>query len=365
MNSYERLMRAFDFEEPDRVPIWDTTNNLRIIREVGGEGPPEKVIPRACHRLGLDVDWGIGDLLRDEHLIEGTWKTYEWNNLVFENPLTLRRRKFENAAYFVPYVVERPFKNLEDLRDMKIELARSEDEIIEANLSSYKETREHYDKYGIPVIGGSSPILERLPLLFGWSLLARAIYHARDVIGKLMDLFMVVSKAHIKACIENDVPAIVHCDDCAEKHGLMYPITFLREMWVPRMKEIVRPVRKAGIHLVYHSEGNTEVLLNDVIDIGFRGHHPIEPGSMDIGSIKEKFGDRLVLLGGIDNWNLLQNGTPTEVDRSVKETIRKAAPGSGFCCGSSGELNPRTPLRNAIAMYRAIKRYGKYPERTL
>jgi hypothetical protein len=42
-------------------------------------------------------------------------------------------------------------------------------------------------------------------------------------------------------------------------------------------------------------------ILDDIIDAGFRGHHLIEPGSMHIRRIKEKFGNRLFLLGGIDN----------------------------------------------------------------
>jgi len=49
----------------------------------------------------------------------------------------------------------------------------------------------------------------------------------------------------------------------------------------------------------------------------------------------------------------------------VKECIAIAAPGSGYCLGSSGEINPATPVVNAITMYRAIKKYGKYPVKPL
>jgi hypothetical protein len=41
-------------------------------------------------------------------------------------------------------------------------------------------------------------------------------------------------------------------------------------------------------------------------------------------------------------------------------TIGQAALGSGFCCGSSGGLNPSTSTVNAIAMYNANKKYGFY-----
>ena len=129
------------------------------------------------------------------------------------------------------------------------------------------------------------------------------------------------------------------------------------------MKEVIRPAVKAGVALIYHSEGNTEAILPELIDAGMRGLNPLEPFSMDLERMKGKFGDRLVLTGGIDNGNLLQNGTPAEVAHATRDCIRKAAPGSGYCPGSSGELNPDTPIDNAVAMYSAIRKHGTYPIR--
>jgi len=116
----------------------------------------------------------------------------------------------------------------------------------------------------------------------------------------------------------------------------------------------------AGVAIVYHSEGNTEAILPDLIGAKIMGLNPLEPFSMDLELIKQKYGDRLVLTGGIDNGYLLQNGTPADITRATKECIRKAAPGSGYCPGSSGELNPNTSFDNAFAMYNAIRKYGKY-----
>ena len=127
------------------------------------------------------------------------------------------------------------------------------------------------------------------------------------------------------------------------------------------MKKIIQPAQKAGIFVLHHSEGNTTDILPSLIEIGIRGINPLEPFSMDLRRIKEIFGDKLVLTGGVDNAYLLQHGTPAEVEKATKECIEIAAPGSGYCPGSSGNLNPGTPLANAIALYKTIKKYGKYP----
>jgi uroporphyrinogen decarboxylase len=179
-----------------------------------------------------------------------------------------------------------------------------------------------------------------------------------------MDMYMVEARANIRGYIEADAgPAFVVAEDIADRHGLMHPLKFLKDNWLSRMMDVIHPAIQAGVTILYHSDGNTETILPDLIGIGVRGLNPLEPFAMDLVRIKEKFGDELVLTGGIDNWYLLQYGTQEEVVHTTRDCIRRAAPGSGYCPGSSGELNPDITLENAVTMYNAIKKYGRYPIR--
>jgi len=364
MDSYERFIRALDFEEPDRTPIFDSFHNEGIVRAVGGTGSPDEVIPRAYRAFGMDISFqGIWDPVEDRTL-ERTWEDRNYGNIIFDKSFKYRYMSWGSGCEHSEGLVGRPYNTLDDLDHMGMELRHTEDELVELCASHYDACKKAYGRYGVVKIGCGAPIIDSIPRMLGWGLYSRAIRKAKHIITGIMDLRMIEARADIRGYVEADAgPAYLVAEDIADKHGLMHSIQFLRDEWLPRMKEAIYPAIKAGVAIIYHSEGNTEAILPDLINAGIRGLNPLEPFSMDLGLVKEKFGDRLMLTGGIDNGYLLQNGTRSDVMRETRECIRKAAPGSGYCPGSSGELNPNTPIENASAMYDAIRRYGSYPVR--
>jgi len=364
VDSYERFVRVLDFEEPDRTPIFDSFHNERIVRAAGGIGRPEEVIPKAYSAFGMDISFqGIWDPIEDR-TPERTWEDRSYGNIMFDKPFRYKYMSWGMSGEHSEGIIDRPYKTLNDLAAMRIELRHTEDELVDIYSSDYIACKKAYGRYGVVKVGCGAPIIDSIPRMLGWNLYSRTIHNARHIITKIMDLRMIEARANVRGYVEVDAgPAYLVAEDIADKHGLMHPLQFLREEWLPRMKEVIHPAIKAGVVIVYHSEGNTEAILPDLIDAKIRGLNPLEPFSMDLGRIKEKYGDKLVLTGGIDNGYLLQNGTQADVVRATMDCIRKAAPGSGYCPGSSGELNPNTPIENAVAMYNTIKKHGVYPIR--
>ena len=136
---------------------------------------------------------------------------------------------------------------------------------------------------------------------------------------------------------------------------------FLREEWLPRVKKVIAPIKKRGIKVLFHSDGNIWEFIDDLIDAGFEGINPLEPiAGMEIGKVKKKYGDKLVLLGGIDCSQTLPLGSPNDVEKAVIKAIKEGAPGSGFCLGSSSEIRTGTPVINAITMFKTAAKYGRY-----
>lgn len=45
----------------------------------------------------------------------------------------------------------------------------------------------------------------------------------------------------------------------------------------------------------------------------------------------------------------------------VRECIRVAAPGGGYCLGSDHSVHDDIPNENVFALYEAGRRYGRYP----
>mgnify|MGYP001066680099 CR=1 FL=1 len=357
MDSYERFVRSLDFEEPDRVPTWEIVENIEVIRQLGGKGSPEEVMPRVYRKLGVDATRWPGIFPAGEDNME---IRHRFGYLVCEKPLVYKISARENTEW----LVETPFKTIQDLYEVRLD-SMPEDEILDEYVPTMEKWKKLYEKEGVVFCGCVGGIFNdcfRLLGPFGWPLFVRAVYTARDVIRRLMDKLTYVSVVMAKALAEMGMPAVMYADDVAYKKGLMMPPEFFREELWPRVKKTINPLKEKGTKALWHSDGNYVSVIPDLIGLGFDGIHSLEPNSgIDIGQVKEQYGDRLVLLGNIDVSYILSHATTHEVEEAVRECIAKAAPGSGFCLGSCTELLPSTKPENAITMYKTNQKYGRYP----
>ncbi|MBO3803305.1 MAG: hypothetical protein JTT11_05445 [Candidatus Brockarchaeota archaeon] len=167
-----------------------------------------------------------------------------------------------------------------------------------------------------------------------------------------------------KICVEAGAHVILLGDDLAYNKGTFLPPEQLRKLIFPFLAEEVRTVKRLGVPVILHSDGNISEILDDVVAMGFDGIHSIQPSSgMAIGSVKKRYGDKLCLMGNIDLDRVLPLGTQEEVAEAVKQAIKDAAPGGGYILSSTNVLTRETPAANAFAMYRTAEKYGKYPFR--
>ena len=102
-------------------------------------------------------------------------------------------------------------------------------------------------------------------------------------------------------------PAYVYCDDIAYKTSLLFSPSFLREKYFPRLPEIFKQAQDKGIKVIFHSDGNLNEIMDDLIDCGINALNPLEKcANMDIVNIREKISrscpcwrDRLFTAPGI------------------------------------------------------------------
>ena len=93
--------------------------------------------------------------------------------------------------------------------------------------------------------------------------------------------------------------------------------------WCPRGRRWCGAFKAAGARkVILHSDGNIGPLLDRFIDIGFDGINPVEPkAGLNVAALREQYGDRLALLGGIDNARLLPRGDREEIRRHALEVL--------------------------------------------
>jgi uroporphyrinogen decarboxylase len=157
------------------------------------------------------------------------------------------------------------------------------------------------------------------------------------------------------------VGAIWHADDIAFKTQLLVSPQVLRTHVFPWYTEMNRLAHAKDCLVVYHSDGDLQEVVEDIIGCGFDGLNPIEPPAMDITAVKRQYGRRISIIGNIDLGYTLTRGTPDEVRAEVRQRIRDLALGGGHAVSSSNSVPEYVPLANFNAMREATFEYGRYP----
>ena len=113
--------------------------------------------------------------------------------------------------------------------------------------------------------------------------------------------------------------------------------------------------------VLLHSDGKIDEYLPDLVDAGLNGIQALEAtAGVDLAGLKERLGDRLSFLGGLDSSGILCFGTPKDVEDNVKKCIKAAGNGGGYFVGPSHDIL-NMPWENVLAMRVAIEKYINYP----
>jgi len=75
---------------------------------------------------------------------------------------------------------------------------------------------------------------------------------------------------------------------------------------------------------------------------------PGKPGRF-IKEAKDRYGERIAILGGID-MGFLTRAKPAEVRERVRETLEHCQPGGGYCLGTGNTVANYIPVDNYLAM---------------
>ena len=152
-------------------------------------------------------------------------------------------------------------------------------------------------------------------------------------------------------------------DDYAGNTNLLMSPVMFRKYFKPALARLVGIVKdyRPEITVMLHSDGKIAPLLPDLIEIGVDVVHPLEPlPGVDLGQIKQQFGDRLSFLGAIDISHAMP-GSLDDVRAEARRRIAELAPGGGYILAPSNHLQDDVPAENVIALFAAAREFGRYP----
>ena len=151
---------------------------------------------------------------------------------------------------------------------------------------------------------------------------------------------------------------VVIADDVAFEKGPLVPPQTLRRQLFPSVARLTESCRKAGLQVIFHSDGNLDALLQDIARAGVDGIHCIEEAAgMDLAAVKRRCGSQLCLWGNLDPAYLIAGKKPEEITAKVREILETGSRGGGFIFGTSSGLFKEMDPQLLAAAYEAVRRF--------
>ena len=187
--------------------------------------------------------------------------------------------------------------------------------------------------------------------LFGYENLSYLLYDDPELIKAVFDRVGQLIYGYYERVIglENLV-GFFQGEDMGFKTGTLIAPRFLKEYILPWHRKIAQLAHDNDLLYLLHSCGNLESIMEDLIeDVKIDAKHSFEDEIMPVTQFKEKYGDRIAVLGGVDMDKLCRLGEP-ELRAYVRSIIDNCIQGGGYALGSGNSITNYMPLQNFLIM---------------
>ncbi|SHF23540.1 Uroporphyrinogen-III decarboxylase [Caldanaerobius fijiensis DSM 17918] len=350
MTKRERVLRTINFQETDRIPVYDIIDNDNIREYIGGE----KITEENAWRLEYAAIRELLDMTR-MIVVPNFHPGYSANEDGFV---------YYNDRY-TSWIEKRPFDDVEGLKKwVEKDIDRKNRwQPDEAYVKSYRERIiKHMRGIGddTVIVVESDVGLDYARSMAGIELFSYLMADEPDLVSEWLEALNQAEIRRAKAIADPElVPIVLTYTDLAYKSGPIFPPAFLKKEFFPRLKRLNDTYHDAGVKCLFHSDGNLMPIMDDLVDAGIDGINPMETvAGMSIKEVRQRYGDKLFITGGIDVSQLMAFGTVEEVREACINAIEEAG-GVGYFLGSTTELHPNIPAENIMAMVEVARTYKK------
>jgi uroporphyrinogen decarboxylase len=390
MNSRERLLRTINGEITDRVPVTlFIQDHGHFIRQLHPEIDPldyEQLTFQVIdyqRSLGCDVFARmIFDLYHPLGICLGgvddghetdTWKvrthvTEEGNNLTRSSVITTPDgdlsqvfvRTALNKGTYVYCCTKKPISSERDLDiAMAYEPAMSiaYGEMVKKKIRRIKEYVGNDGILGTWVSGGP---FNNASMLVDHTQLYMLFLSDPGFFDKLMQFTINRTLDYTKAFIEAGADVMLVGGNVA---GGFLGAEVYEEYVLPHEKRYVDFIQGQGCPVVYHNCGEIMNLVGSYKKLGAQVVEPFSPiplGDADLEKAIDIVQGDYVVIGGVDQVNVIQKGTVEQVRHATLDTVEAGKRNGPFIIQSADFLEYNTPLENVEEFVRTALRNAAY-----
>jgi len=191
---------------------------------------------------------------------------------------------------------------------------------------------------------------------------------AHEMMGRYVDAVIQSMALYHEAVGDRAVAWGIASDDAGTQRGELIAPELFAEMIIPHYKRLCDWVHaNTNWKTFLHSCGSVYHYIPYWIEAGVDILNPVQisAANMEPERLKAEFGDRLVFWGGgCDTQKVLPFGTPEEVREHVRHNIEVFSKGGGFVFTQVHNIQQNVPVENVEAMLAAAYEFGCAPTET-
>lgn len=192
---------------------------------------------------------------------------------------------------------------------------------------------------------------EQMQQLHGFEATLVDLMTERPEIYQLRDDLLEFNLDWIDRWLEMEYQGLGLADDWGSQNSLLVSPAIWRSFFKPVYKAMFSKVKKAGLHVWFHSDGNILEIIPDLIELGV---DVLNCQASVIGIEKlSQFAGHLCFRTDIDRQHVLPFVSPGEVKKYVHNLFESIGTSRGGIV-ACGEISEDVPLDNIQAMYQAF-----------
>jgi uroporphyrinogen decarboxylase len=370
MTSQERTARTLAFQQPDRVPIYDQFwfETQVDFRRAIGRPFPDGISWDTAHPWS-HVNGSLWEYF-DMDLLQVGWPDYrlrmidsevldETDEWILQRDGNWAELRWWKHKMGTPEHVSFGINTPERWAEVKSLLQATRDRVRWDEFRPLYERARAADRY---LCYGTVEPFEIVKDVLGHEIMLMAMVAHPEWLHDVFDTFTDMAIDLFKM---TEADGMV-CDgafvygDVAYKNGPFMSPAHYREFLQPYHKRMFDEFHRRDMPVLYHSDGDIRLLLDDLIAAGVTAINPLENNAgMDLRELAPAYGERLGFCGNIDVKVMLTNDHDAVVDE-VRTKLQAAMPYNGYIYHSDHSIPPGVTLETYRTVLDEVRRVGVY-----